>query len=326
LAPADHGILPAGLVERPVGEFLTCSIQSGSHGNCIYVEADGVRLLIDAGVSARKMRLALEAIGRSPYEIDALLVTHEHIDHTTSLGIFQRKFGMPVYTTARTHAVLLRRGLTHVEPEDCGSKIEDQRSKIAVSYAQGTLFDPPADGVRVNRIPRDLERRRGQQPGGGGVVHFRAGETFSIGPVRIHSVRTPHDAVDGVVFIIEASGRRLGVFTDLGHPFRQLGELLEAVDAAYLESNYDAIMLRDGRYPPQLKQRIAGPAGHLSNDESAGVLWKSLHSRMKWVALAHLSQENNTPELALDTHRRRVGAMAPLTLAPRDRASPLLAV
>jgi phosphoribosyl 1,2-cyclic phosphodiesterase len=314
------------IAELLVAEFLTCSIQSGSHGNCIYVEADGVRLLIDAGVTAKCLRDRLEAIGRSPHDIDAVLITHEHSDHTRCLAVFQRKYGFPVYITPATHRVLRERmdEAESCRPQAAGSV--GNHGSATGPTAFGTLWAYANETPRVNAIPRELARRRGQQRGGGGVVHFRAGESFTIGAVRIHAAPTPHDAVDGVVFVIEASGKRLGIFTDLGHPFHALGELLSGVDAAYLESNHDPDMLWNGVYPYYLKQRIAGPAGHLANNESADVLNRSATARLNWVALAHLSGENNTPDLALETHRQTVGESLPVTVAPRDCASSLMRV
>jgi len=132
--------------------------------------------------------------------------------------------------------------------------------------------------------------------------------------------------VDTVSFIVEFDGRRLGIFTDLGHPFSLLAELLESVDAAYLESNYDVGMLDEGPYPEHLKMRIAGGGGHLSNKESADVLRRSVHRRMRWIALSHLSEENNTPETALETHRKTVGRDLPIHVASRYAVSPVLKI
>ncbi len=155
------------------------------------------------------------------------------------------------------------------------------------------------------------------------VRHFRTGESICIDGVTVHTIPTPHDAVDTVSFIVESDGHRLGIFTDLGHPFPLLDELLESVDAAYLESNYDVGMLDEGPYPEQLKMRIAGGGGHLSNEESADVLRRSVHRRMKWIALSHLSEENNTPETAVDTHRTRIGRDLPIHVASRYAVSPM---
>lgn len=152
--------------------------------------------------------------------------------------------------------------------------------------------------------------------------YFLSGDTLEFGDVRVHTLRTPHDAADGVVFIVEHDGRRLGIFSDLGHPFAALRTALAGVDAAYLESNYDPEMLAASSYSPQLKARIRGDAGHLSNDEAAELLHET-GRRQRWVVLAHLSEHNNHPDVALRTHRRRLGTDFPLHVARRDAVSEL---
>ncbi len=84
------------------------SLQSGSNGNCIYVEADGVRLLFDAGISGMQVRERLAQYGRDPQGLDALLISHDHIDHARNMGIYHRKFGVPVYVTAKTYQAARR--------------------------------------------------------------------------------------------------------------------------------------------------------------------------------------------------------------------------
>ena len=78
------------------------SLQSGSNGNCIYVEADGVRLLFDAGISGIQVKERLALHGRNVTDLNALLISHDHVDHSRSMGIYQRKFGLPVYVTTKT--------------------------------------------------------------------------------------------------------------------------------------------------------------------------------------------------------------------------------
>lgn len=85
------------------GMFLL-ALQSGSNGNCLYVEADGVRLLVDAGISGQSAQTRLAGYGRDIRQVDAILVSHDHADHARSIGIFQRKFGLPIYATAGTLA------------------------------------------------------------------------------------------------------------------------------------------------------------------------------------------------------------------------------
>ncbi|MEK6800013.1 MAG: MBL fold metallo-hydrolase [Planctomycetota bacterium] len=251
----------------------TFSLQSGSNGNSIYVEADGVKLLFDAGLSGSTAERRMAHHGRDIREVHALIISHDHVDHIRGAGVFQRKFGLPIYVTKPTLAATW-----------CGL---------------GKLTD---------------------------VRYFTSGDTLTFGPVKVHTIRTPHDAVDGVVFVVEYDGKRLGIFTDLGHPFRELHALLESVDAAFLESNYDPDMLETGDYPHQLKERIRGPGGHLSNGESAGLLRDIGRKRPKWVAVAHLSQENNLPELAIAAQHNAVGRDYPVHLASRYDCSPMLAV
>ncbi len=248
---------------------LTFSLQSGSNGNSIYVEAGDARLLFDAGISGRQMALRLAARGRDPADCDAVIISHEHSDHICGLRVLQKKYGVPAYVTERTWRAA--------------------RSRV------GQMED---------------------------VRRFTAGESFTIKGVTIHTIRTPHDAVDGVCFVIEHDGRKLGVFTDLGHPFGALRAALEEVDAAYLESNYDPEMLEYGPYPPHLKRRISGDAGHISNQEAAQLSCELVRgAKLKWLGLAHLSEQNNAPELALDAQADAIGQSFPVFVASRKAVS-----
>ena len=250
----------------------TFSLQSGSNGNAIYVEADGTRLLFDAGISGRQARLRMATHGRDIRDVDALLLSHDHADHVRCAGIYQRLFGIRICVTKPTFRA-----------------IHSQLGKVS------------------------------------DVRHFHAGQSLSFGPITVHTYPTPHDGIDGVVFVVECRRKRLGIFTDLGHPFNHLAEQLDSVDAAYLESNYDPQMLEEGPYPPYLKARIRGSGGHLSNEESAELV-RRCGRRHKWIALAHLSEQNNHPDLALSTHRNLLGTGLNLTIASRYGVSELLRV
>jgi phosphoribosyl 1,2-cyclic phosphodiesterase len=85
------------------------ALQSGSNGNCIYVEACGVRLLFDAGINGRQAEARLAAHGRDIRKIDALIISHDHGDHIRHAGVFQRKFGLPLYVTRRTYDTAVER-------------------------------------------------------------------------------------------------------------------------------------------------------------------------------------------------------------------------
>ncbi|MDI9423503.1 MAG: MBL fold metallo-hydrolase [Spirochaetota bacterium] len=156
------------------------------------------------------------------------------------------------------------------------------------------------------------------------VRHFVPGRELRFGHVRVETFATPHDGADGSAFVVDDGLRRLAILTDLGHVFGDLRAAVASADALVIESNYDPNMLEHGPYPAVLKRRITGNGGHLSNEESAGLVASCASSRLRWVCLAHLSQENNTPELALKAHRDALGASVPLYLAPRYDSSPLL--
>ena len=250
------------------------SLQSGSNGNCIYVEADGVRLLFDAGISGIQAKERLALHGRDVAGIDALLISHDHSDHTRSMGIFHRKFGVPVYVTAKTYLASSRYGLGETQAAN----------------------------------------------------HFSAGETLRFGKVAVETISTPHDGVDGVVFVVDDGKHRLGILTDLGHVFGDLEAIIGSLDAVLLESNYDPEMLANGSYPDWLKERIVGPGGHISNLESAELLRKAASKRMKWACLGHLSHDNNTPDLALETHHNILGERLPIFVATRYEVSEVMEI
>ncbi len=156
------------------------------------------------------------------------------------------------------------------------------------------------------------------------VRHFTPGETLRYGHVSVQTFSTPHDGADGAAFVVDDGAHCLAILTDLGHVFGELRGAIASADAVFIESNYDPSMLAGGPYPAVLKRRIAGDGGHLSNGEAAALVASSASSKLRWVCLAHLSEENNTPECALAAHRNMLGSGIALHLAPRYGPSPLL--
>lgn len=137
------------------------------------------------------------------------------------------------------------------------------------------------------------------------VRAFSCGHAFSIGNMTIHPFSISHDAADPAGFTIGCNGCKVGVATDLGIATGVVKTHLQACDALILEANHDPQMLIDGPYPWPLKQRIRGRSGHLSNDDAALLLEALHHDRLAHVVLAHLSEENNTPDKA----RQAVGTV-----------------
>ena len=147
---------------------------------------------------------------------------------------------------------------------------------------------------------------------------FKPGDSFAIGGnVTIHTVATPHDAVDGAIFVVDDGVSRLGICTDVGHVFAGLRTIISGVDALYLESNYDPAMLAASRYHAGLKRRITGPGGHLSNIEAATAVATNATERLQWLCIGHFSEENNDPNLALTTHRSVIGDDLPIHISGR---------
>ena len=139
------------------------------------------------------------------------------------------------------------------------------------------------------------------------VEEFQTGEPFEVGDLRLAPFSISHDAADPVGFTIEDGVRRIGMAADLGFVSRLVAERLAGVDALLLESNHDPLMLENGPYPRDLKRRVAGKHGHLSNEQCGDLLAALVHGGLQHVVLLHLSEKNNTPEIATAAARARLG-------------------
>ena len=247
------------------------SLQSGSAGNCVFVRSGETRLLFDAGISGNNAQMRLADYGHNIRDCDGLILSHEHWDHISGVGVLHRKFDLPVHANLRTW------NATRAKP------------------STGCIGRPN---------------------------YFESGKPFRIGSMRIETLRTPHDAIEGVCFVIEdiETGQRFGLLTDLGHVFSGLLEMMGTLDAVLIESNYDESMLRHGPYPQKLKDRISGKRGHISNTDAAELLNACDADKLQWACLGHLSEKNNSPEVAMATHRERNGDRFPIFCANRDRA------
>jgi phosphoribosyl 1,2-cyclic phosphodiesterase len=136
---------------------------------------------------------------------------------------------------------------------------------------------------------------------------FNAFEPIAIGELMITAFPKLHDACDPYSFMITCNGVKVGVFTDIGSPCQHLVSHFKQCHAAFLESNYDEDMLHNGRYPYHLKKRISGGNGHLSNRQALELFKTHRPSFMTHLFLAHLSKENNCPNLVHDLFTRHAG-------------------
>lgn len=162
-----------------------------------------------------------------------------------------------------------------------GAERFSMRHGVAVAATPGTLEAMNLAPMHVTRF-RPLER----------------GAVVDLDGLAVDAFPVPHDARDPVGFVLESNGVRAGVLTDAGHATTLIRERLRRCDVLVVESNYDAAMLRDGPYPWQLKQRVAGRTGHLANHDTAALLRAVAHDGLQAVILVHLSETNNTPALA----------------------------
>lgn len=227
---------------------------SGSRGNAILVRTGEVAVLLDAGVAAKRIFAALANLGVNPAEIRAVIVSHEHSDHTGGVGAVARKLNIPLYVN------------------------------------EGTLAQC---AHRIGKLPA-------------GVEYFETGSAFNIRDLRIHPFSSSHDAADSCNFTFTRDGdeeRKLGVATDLGFPTALAVNKLKHCTTLVLESNHDERMLMEGPYDWALKQRIKSINGHLSNLQAVGVVSQVMHHGLQNLVLAHLSEINNDPRLALKTMR-----------------------
>jgi phosphoribosyl 1,2-cyclic phosphodiesterase len=155
------------------------------------------------------------------------------------------------------------------------------------------------------------------------LAPFAPGDSLDAAPFLIHTAPTPHDVDDSSAVVVEvpAAGVRVGYCTDLGEVTPPVRALLRDLDALIIEANHDPGMLAAGPYPPEVRDRVAGPIGHLSNEQAAALVRDVATDRLRHVVLAHVSRHNNDPVVA---HARvaaaldAAGVAAELVVAPQD--------
>ena len=229
-----------------VNEVRICSLASGSNGNAYYIEYGNEAILVDAGISGKKIFKRAEQRGIDVGKIKAVFVSHEHSDHVRGLHTFCDKTGAKTYMTRGTATAMRPFYMPAVPPQ---------------------IID--VDGVTA------------------------------IGAMNVYSFSKPHDVQEPCSFRVECGDINIGIFTDIGCTCVGLVENLAKCHVAFLESNYDEQMLRSGRYPQQLKERILSDVGHLSNEQAADIVRSTPAPHLHTLILSHLSADNNRPQIAL---------------------------
>lgn len=229
------------------------SLFSSSSGNCTYVFSENTKILVDIGVSAKRLTEKLSELNISADEIQGVLITHEHSDHIKGIRVFCKKHNIPVFASKKTWKVLV---------------------SLEIDEALKNEFEPY--------------------------------NNFQIGDIDISPFSIPHDAIDPCGFNLFCGGEKVTVATDIGHVTSDLLKRFENSNTILIESNHDVNMLRAGKYPYLLQQRIIGNYGHLSNVSSAETIEYLIKKGTKNFILAHLSESNNLPSLALETVKSRL--------------------
>jgi phosphoribosyl 1,2-cyclic phosphodiesterase len=243
--------------------------------------------------------------------------------------------GNAVYIADEDRAVLIDAGLSGVEIErrmaSRGLKPEGIGA-IVVSHEHSDHIH--GVGVLARRYGARVYMTKATHQASGDAMgklpdlrHFQCGTGFTIGGLAIHPFTTSHDAVDPAGFTVSRNGLKIGVATDLGIPTALLRTHLADCNALVLEANHDPEMLDTGPYPWPLKQRIRSRSGHLSNEASGELLEALIHPGLTHVVLAHLSEQNNSPEKALAAIRRLLGGhRIHLSVAAQDRCTDLFTI
>ena len=157
------------------------------------------------------------------------------------------------------------------------------------------------------------------------VETFYAQQPVTIGNLEIIGFPKLHDAIDPYSFVVSYQGTKVGVFTDIGAPCEQLIHYFSQCHAAILEANYDEVMLAEGYYPYHLKRRISGGKGHLSNRQALNLFTAYKPDYMSHVLLAHLSKNNNCPEL-VETLFNEHAAGTEIVVASRFQETPVFRI
>jgi phosphoribosyl 1,2-cyclic phosphodiesterase len=265
-------------------------LASGSRGNCSLVATSTTRILVDAGLSGRETFKRLRALADGNFA------------GRDSAGPGSPGDGSPGNGSARPckdsveeiSAILI----TH-EHSDHVAGLQRLACKLNVP-----VFLTAPTHHAWSRAVRDSE---GAMPVLPKLEHFSAGRGFRVGDIEVMPFTIPHDAADPVGFTFRAEGVKIGFATDLGYMPVSVRDHLRGCNVLVMESNHDVEMLRSGPYPWSVKQRVMSRVGHLSNDALAEFFISDYDGGAEYLVLAHLSEQNNHPEIARAAAEQALG-------------------
>ena len=279
--------------------MIFVSLASGSSGNCTFVGTDTAKILIDCGISAKKIDESLRALGFCASELDAVFLTHEHTDHIKGLKRLMSAYQVPVYASAGTLGSLAR-------------ALRDEYFNFAGRPLMHEVRAAEPVMIRSLRVLPFAISHDAAQPFG---YRMEATEALSL-----FDDAAGQEAENGCRTAAAA------VATDMGYFDDAIRDQLLGLDVLLLEANHDRGMLANGPYPISLKRRIMSREGHLSNNSCGQLLAEIVNPRLRHVFLGHLSKENNTPQAALKTVReellRALGSRAQEMMLPEISVAP----
>jgi len=247
-------------------------LSSGSKGNTTLIETKNTKILIDCGNTCKYICEKLKSINVLPEEINAILITHTHVDHIKGLQVFLHKYNTKVYLTEK------------MQPE--------------LQFVENYCL------IEENN--------------------------FTINDIKVDIIKTSHDASDSQGFILTNNNKSAVYITDTGYINIKYHDKLKNKELYIFESNHDIEMLNNSKYPFHLRKRILSDKGHLSNYDSAKYLSEFIGEKTKYVLLAHLSEENNTYELAYETLLNRLDVcnkhVDNIIIAEQDKETELIEI
>lgn len=250
----------------------------------------------------------------------------------TVLGSGSR--GNCVYIEQEGCALLIDAGFSGKELtrriSGCGGSLEKVQA-LCLTHEHGDHIS--GAGVISRRLQIPVYANSGTLQAGEnrlGSLHacreFNTGDLFTVGSLQVRSFRISHDTADPVGYVISDGQSSLGYLTDTGKTSHLMMQRLSACDALILEFNHDLEMLKNGPYPLPLQQRVRSSRGHLCNDDAAAFLRDLCGTGLRHVVLAHLSEKNNTPQLALKAAAAALekNPETVISLAMQNQALPMI--
>ena len=260
------------------------SLGSGSSGNALFVEAGPqgrTKILVDAGLTGRVLTDRLRKLNVSPSDLQGVLLTHEHSDHTVGVSTLTKRYGVPAIADPRTYKA------------------------VQESSRYGTWRTDPSNLMNASPIDTEPQSPLSEEA----ILVLPVGSQRTVGDIEITSFPISHDAIAPCGYLLKAGGCRVCIVTDSGEVTPAMLNVMQHADLLILESNHDRDRLIRGPYPQHLKKRILSPTGHLSNEQAADAVLRTWRpDGVRWLWLAHISKTNNTPTLALNSMRTRLQA------------------